>query len=102
MHQESGLFCDLRKVCRRHTKFLRREAIEAKPERIMLDNMDANMLRQAVDITAGRIPLEATGGVTLNNIRGVAASGVQYISIGALTHSAVAADIGADIVLESH
>jgi nicotinate-nucleotide pyrophosphorylase (carboxylating) len=79
-----------------------REAIEAKPERIMLDNMDANMLRQAVAITQGRIPLEATGGITLSNIRGVAASGVQFISIGALTHSAIAADIGADIVLESH
>ena len=64
------------------------EAINLEPERIMLDNMSLEMMRKAVDITAGRIPLEASGNVTLETVRGIAETGVDYISVGALTHSA--------------
>lgn len=73
------------------------EAIAAKPDRILLDNMSVEMLKQAVSIADGKMILEASGGVNLNNIREIAESGVGYISVGAITHSASAADIGADI-----
>ena len=72
--------------------------IDIKPDRIMLDNMSLDMLREAVKITAGRIPLEATGGVTLANVRSVAETGVDFISVGAITHSAPAVDIGLDVI----
>lgn len=74
------------------------EMLEAKPDRIMLDNMSLEMLREAVRITAGRVPLEATGGVTLANVRAIAETGVDYISVGAITHSAPAVDIGLDSI----
>jgi nicotinate-nucleotide pyrophosphorylase (carboxylating) len=63
---------------------------------LLLDNMDADTLREAVAIVAGRVPTEASGGVTLETIRAKAASGVTYISVGRLTQSAPAADIGLD------
>lgn len=75
-----------------------RQALGAHPDRIMLDNMSVDTLREAVEITAGRVPLEATGGVTLSNIRAVAETGVYFISIGAITHSVPAVDIGLDAV----
>ena len=59
----------------------------------LLDNMDAATLRQAVEMVGGRFPLEASGGITLANVAGVAATGVDMISIGALTHSAPALDL---------
>lgn len=63
---------------------------------LLLDNMDAAMLRDAVALVAGRVPTEASGGVTLETIRAKAETGVTYISVGRLTQSAPAADIGLD------
>ena len=63
---------------------------------LLLDNMDAAMLREAVALVAGRVPTEASGGVTLDTIRAKAETGVTYISVGRLTQSAPAADIGLD------
>ena len=69
------------------------EAIEGVADMILLDNFTAEQTREAVEIVAGRIPLESSGGITLSNIRGFAEAGVDFISVGALTHSVVAADI---------
>jgi nicotinate-nucleotide pyrophosphorylase (carboxylating) len=63
---------------------------------LLLDNMDAAMLTEAVAMVAGRVPTEASGGVTLETIRAKASTGVTYISVGRLTQSAPAADIGLD------
>jgi nicotinate-nucleotide pyrophosphorylase (carboxylating) len=63
---------------------------------VLLDNMDGAMLRQAVALVAGRVPTEASGGVTLETIRAKAETGVTYISVGRLTQSAPAADVGLD------
>jgi len=70
-----------------------REALAAGVDSILLDNMPPEALRQAVAVTAGRVPLEASGGVTLDELAAVAATGVQFVAIGALTHSAPAADL---------
>ena len=70
------------------------EAIEAAPDFILLDNMDVETMREAVARTARRIPLEASGGVNRDTVRAIAETGVDRISIGALTHSVVALDIG--------
>jgi len=70
-----------------------RQALELQVDRVLLDNMDAGQLRQAVLITAGRISLEASGGITLENVSEIARTGVDYISVGALTHSVKALDI---------
>jgi nicotinate-nucleotide pyrophosphorylase (carboxylating) len=70
-----------------------REALALDVDRIMLDNMDLEEMRAAVALTAGRTPLEASGGVTLQEVSQVAATGVDYISVGALTHSAPALDL---------
>lgn len=64
---------------------------------VLLDNMDIPTLKKAVQIAAGKIKLEASGGVTLETVRAIAETGVDYISVGALTHSAPALDIGMDI-----
>jgi nicotinate-nucleotide pyrophosphorylase (carboxylating) len=69
------------------------EALAAGAPRIMLDNMDPATLRAAVARTAGRAWLEASGGVGLDSLRGIAETGVDFISIGALTHSAPALDL---------
>jgi len=69
------------------------EALEAGAPRILLDNMTPERLREAVVRVAGRAALEASGGVTLESLREVAATGVQFVSMGALTHSAVALDL---------
>jgi quinolinate synthase len=66
-------------------------------DRIMLDNQDAAQMHQAVELTAGRIKLEASGGVTLDSVATIAQTGVDYISVGALTHSAPALDISLEI-----
>jgi len=68
---------------------------------LLLDNMDAAMLREAVTLVAGRVPTEASGGVTLETIRAKAETGVTYISVGRLTQSAPAADIGLDFSIGS-
>lgn len=70
-----------------------RECLDSGVEIIMLDNMDTETMRRAVELAKGRALLEASGGVTLANVREIAETGVDYISIGALTHSAPAVDI---------
>ena len=70
-------------------------------DRILLDNMPTDRLAQAVAMVGGRVPLEASGGVTLESLPAIAATGVDFISVGALTHSAIALDIGLDFQLES-
>ena len=72
------------------------QAAAAAADIILLDNMTPAQLRRAVKIVHGRAKTEASGGVTLNTVRAIAASGVDYISVGALTHSACAVDIGLD------
>lgn len=74
-----------------------REALENKVEIIMLDNMSCEEMKQAVDITAGRALLEASGNITSENIRTVAETGVDIISLGALTHSVKCFDISMKI-----
>ena len=74
-----------------------REALDNKVEIIMLDNMSYDDMKQAVDITAGRALLEASGNVTAENIRTVAETGVDIISLGALTHSVKCFDISMKI-----
>jgi len=64
------------------------EALDAGVDRILLDNMTPAEVAEAVALVAGRVPLEASGGITLDNVRAYAAAGVDFISIGALTHSA--------------
>jgi nicotinate-nucleotide pyrophosphorylase (carboxylating) len=68
-------------------------ALDAGVPRLLLDNMTPDELRKAVELTAGRAELEASGGLTLDTIRAVAETGVDYISVGALTHSAPALDL---------
>ena len=68
-------------------------ALAAGAPRLLLDNMSPAQLRDAVKHVAGRAELEASGGVSLANLREVAASGVDFISMGALTHSAPALDL---------
>jgi nicotinate-nucleotide pyrophosphorylase (carboxylating) len=68
-------------------------ALDAGVPRVLLDNMTPDELREAVALTAGRAELEASGGITLETIRAVAETGVDYISVGALTHSAPALDL---------
>ncbi len=69
------------------------EALDAGIGRVLLDNMDPDVLRAAVERTAGRAELEASGGITLETARAVAETGVDFISVGALTHSAPALDV---------
>ena len=75
-----------------------KECLDCGVEIILLDNMDCATMRQAVMITDGRALLEASGGVNLSNVRQVAETGVNIISIGALTHSAPACDISMRII----
>jgi nicotinate-nucleotide pyrophosphorylase (carboxylating) len=72
------------------------EAIAAGADRLLLDNMGPETLRRAVALVGGRVPTEASGGVTLETIRAIAETGVDFISVGRLTQSAPAADIGMD------
>lgn len=72
-------------------------ALEPPVDRILLDNMDLATLAEAVRRTAGRIPLEASGGVNLEKVRAIAETGVDYISVGALTHSVRALDISLEL-----
>lgn len=76
-----------------------REALAVAPplDRIMLDNMDLETMRTAVEFTGGRVPLEASGNVTLTTVSDIAATGVDYISVGALTHSVKALDLSMDV-----
>lgn len=71
-------------------------ALAAGATHLLLDNMDGATLRQAVALVAGRVPTEASGGITLETIRAKAQTGVTYVSVGRITQSAPAADIGLD------
>ncbi|MCE9625585.1 MAG: carboxylating nicotinate-nucleotide diphosphorylase [Deltaproteobacteria bacterium] len=74
-----------------------RAALSAGASRLLLDNMSIPRLRESVLISGGKARLEASGGVTLKNVRQVAGTGVDFISVGALTHSAPAVDISLEI-----
>jgi nicotinate-nucleotide pyrophosphorylase (carboxylating) len=71
-------------------------ALAAGADRLLLDNMPPPMLREAVALVGGRVPLEASGGVNLDTIRAIAETGVDYVSVGRITQSAPAVDIGLD------
>ncbi len=75
-------------------------ALDARPDWILLDNMTVAEMRQAVGVVDGRARLEASGGVTLERVAAIAATGVDAISAGALTHSAPALDVSLDIAFE--
>jgi nicotinate-nucleotide pyrophosphorylase (carboxylating) len=69
------------------------EALNAGVDRILLDNMNIEMIRDAVSIIKGKVQTEVSGGITLNSLENLSKTGVDYISVGALTHSAKASDI---------
>ena len=73
------------------------EALEGRADIVLLDNMSVDEMAEAVRITGGRALLEASGGITLDNVAAVATTGVDLISVGALTHSVKALDISMDI-----
>ena len=73
-----------------------KEAIKLKPDLILLDNMSTDQCSEAVSITNGLVKLEASGGIAITNAKAYAATGVDYLAIGSLTHSAPALDIGLD------
>ena len=75
-------------------------ALAAGADRLLLDNMKPDLLREAVAQVAGRVPLEASGGVNLDTIRAIAETGVDYISVGRITQSAPAVDIGLDYSIQ--
>jgi nicotinate-nucleotide pyrophosphorylase (carboxylating) len=75
------------------------EALALGVLRIMLDNMSLETMREAVRRAAGRVELEASGGITLDNVAEVAATGVDLISVGALTHSVIGLDISLEITM---
>lgn len=74
-----------------------REALTYRIDAVLLDNMGPDLLRQAVAMTGGRVLLEASGGVNLDTVRTIAETGVDLISVGALTHSAPVLDLGLDM-----
>jgi nicotinate-nucleotide pyrophosphorylase (carboxylating) len=74
------------------------QALDAGADILLLDNMSLEQLRSAVRLTNGRALLEASGGVKLHSVRAIAETGVDFISVGAITHSAPAADIGLDFL----
>jgi nicotinate-nucleotide pyrophosphorylase (carboxylating) len=75
-----------------------KEALSLPVDRILLDNMDLETIHKAVVLGDKRVPLEVSGGVTLENVRQIADTGVDYISVGALTHSAPGLDLSLEIV----
>lgn len=77
------------------------EVASQSPDLVLLDNMSPDQCKRAVEFVAGRFKLEASGGISLENARAYADSGVDYLAIGALTHSAPVLDIGLDMRLET-
>ncbi len=73
------------------------EAVDAGADLVLLDNMSTGDMRAAVELVAGRARLEASGGLTLDAARAVAETGVDFLAVGALTHSAPVLDIGLDL-----
>ena len=78
-----------------------RELLVGKPDLIMLDNMSVEQCREAVSIVKGKSKLEASGGITLERAKAYAETGIDFMAIGAITHSAPALDIGLDLRMES-
>lgn len=78
-----------------------KEALQAGADMILLDNMSVEDMRRAVALSGGRTPLEASGGVRLDTIRAIAETGVDFISVGRITQSAPAVDIGLDAVIKA-
>src|SRR5690606_30573305 len=76
-----------------------REALDAGATVVLLDNMDVSTLREAVALTAGRATLEASGGVTLERVRAIAETGVDFISTSQITMGAKPLDLGLDVVI---
>jgi nicotinate-nucleotide pyrophosphorylase (carboxylating) len=76
------------------------EALQCDVDMILLDNMDCPTMEQAVRMTAGKVPLEASGNMSVERLRAVANTGVDYISMGALTHGATSVDVGLDITID--
>lgn len=74
------------------------QAVTAGADRILLDNMSLPVLREAVALVGGRVPLEASGGVTLATVRAIAETGVDFISAGAITHAARSLDVSLEVV----
>ena len=74
-----------------------RAALDAGADTILLDNMTPPELREAVALVAGRAKTEASGGVTLDTVRAVAETGVDFISVGALTHGARSLDVSMEV-----
>jgi nicotinate-nucleotide pyrophosphorylase (carboxylating) len=74
-----------------------REALASGAEQILLDNMPPALMREAVELVAGKATLEASGGVSLETVRGIADTGVDFISVGALTHSARSLDVSLEL-----
>lgn len=74
-----------------------REVLPLNVDRVLLDNMSDQQMREAVGLTAGRVPLEASGNMSLERVASVAATGVDFISVGALTHSVTALDLSMKI-----
>ena len=77
------------------------EALDAGADLVLLDNMSAEQMRTAVEVTDGRAVLEASGGITLDTVTAIAETGVDIISVGALTHSAPAMNVGLDMVIDA-
>ena len=75
-----------------------REALEAGAHIILLDNMGPEEMRRVVELVKGRVPIEASGGITLETVRAVAETGVDVISSGALTHSVNALNISLELL----
>ncbi len=73
------------------------EALGAGADRILLDNMSPDEVARAVEVVGGRVPLEASGGITLSNVRAYAEAGADFISVGALTHSARSLDVSLNL-----
>ncbi len=74
------------------------EALDAAADRILLDNMSPAELREAVELVGGRAETEASGGVTLDTVRAIAETGVDFVSVGALTHSALSLDVSLEVL----
>ena len=75
------------------------EAVDTGADRVLLDNMSLGLLREAVALVAGRAQTEASGGVTMDNLRAVGSTGVDFVSMGALTHSARSLDVSLEVIL---
>ena len=73
-----------------------RAAVQAGADEVLVDNMPVEMIREAVDLSRGKASVEASGGVTLDTVRAIAQTGVDYISVGALTHSPPAMNLALD------